>query len=157
MEMRAWYDILVMALERQVDLNGIYQSAKLIEQLIEREQNNGIAAEKILLAGFSQGGVLALHVGLRYPKQLAGIIALSCYLPTLAQLDTEASATSKNTPVFIAHGILDSVVAVESGKAVFDTLQTQGYKVEWHDYLMEHAVCIEEIDRITTFINNIFK
>ena len=138
-EMRAWYDILVMALEREVDINGIYQSAKLIEQLIEREKNNGIAAENILLAGFSQGGVVALHVGLRYPEKLAGIIALSSYLPTIGQLNTEASAANKNTPIFIGHGILDSVVAVESGKAVFDTLHAQGYPVQWHDYLMEHS------------------
>lgn len=156
-EMRAWYDILVMALEREVDINGIYQSAKLIEQLIEREKNNGIAAENILLAGFSQGGVVALHVGLRYPEKLAGIIALSSYLPTIGQLNTEASAANKNTPIFIGHGILDSVVAVESGKAVFDTLHAQGYPVQWHDYLMEHSVCIEEVEHIATFINGIFK
>ncbi|MEI6706951.1 MAG: alpha/beta hydrolase-fold protein [Methylococcales bacterium] len=156
-EMRAWYDILVMALEREVDINGIYQSAKLIEQLIEREKNNGIAAENILLAGFSQGGVVALHVGLRYPEKLAGIIALSSYLPTIGQLNTEASAANKNAPIFIGHGILDSVVAVESGKAVFDTLHAQGYPVQWHDYLMEHSVCIEEVEHIATFINGIFK
>ena len=156
-EMRAWYDILVMALEREVDINGIYQSAKLIEQLIEREKNNGIAAENILLAGFSQGGVVALHVGLRYPEKLAGIIALSSYLPTIEQLNTEASAANKHTPIFMGHGILDSVVAVESGKAVFDSLHAQGYPVQWHDYLMEHSVCIEEVEHIAAFINGIFK
>lgn len=157
MEMRAWYDILAMQLEREVDINGIYQSAKLIEQLIEREQNNGIAAENILLAGFSQGGVIALHVGLRYPQQLAGIIALSSYLPTLVQLNNEASSANKNTPIFMAHGILDSVVAIESGKAVFDTLHAQNYPIQWHDYVMEHSVCIEEIEHIAAFINGIFK
>ncbi len=157
MEMRAWYDILAMQLEREVDINGIYQSAKLIEQLIEREQNNGIAAENILLAGFSQGGVIALHVGLRYPQQLAGIIALSSYLPTLVQLNNEASSANKNTPIFMAHGILDSVVAIESGKAVFDTLHAQNYPIQWHDYVMEHSVCVEEIEHIAAFINGIFK
>ncbi|MDD1608030.1 MAG: carboxylesterase [Methylococcaceae bacterium] len=157
MEMRAWYDILAMQLEREVDINGIYQSATLIEQLIEREKNNGIAAENILLAGFSQGGVIALHVGLRYPQQLAGIIALSSYLPTLAQLNNEASAANQNTPIFMAHGILDSVVAIESGKAVFDTLHAQNYPVQWHDYVMEHSVCVEEIEHLATFINGIFK
>jgi phospholipase/carboxylesterase len=156
-KMRAWYDILAMELERKVDINGIYQSATLINQLIERERSNGIAAEHILLAGFSQGGVLALHVGLRYAEKLAGIIALSAYLPTLAQLPTEASPANKNTPIFIAHGILDSVVAIESGKAVFDALHAQGYHTQWHDYLMEHAVCIEEIEHIATFINGVFK
>jgi phospholipase/carboxylesterase len=156
MEMRAWYDVLVMALERKVDIKGIYQSASLIEQLIKREKNNGIAAKNILIAGFSQGGVLALHIGLRHTEQLAGIIGLSSYLPTIGQLNTEASAANKSTPIFIGHGILDSVVAVESGKAVFDTLNSQGYKVQWHDYLMEHSVCIEEIEHIATFINNIW-
>lgn len=157
MEMRAWYDILAMQLEHEVDIKGIYQSAKLIEQLIEREQNNGIAAENILLAGFSQGGVIALHVGLRYPRKLAGIIALSSYLPTLAQLDKEASEANKNTPVFMGHGILDSIVAIESGKAVFDSLHAQTYHVQWHDYVMEHSVCVEEIEHLSGFINSVFK
>jgi phospholipase/carboxylesterase len=157
MEMRAWYDILAMQLERQVDINGIYQSATLIEQLIEREKNQGIATENILLAGFSQGGVIALHVGLRYPQKLAGIIALSSYLPTLVQLNNEASSANKNTPIFMAHGILDSIVAIESGKTVFDTLHAQNYPIQWHDYVMEHSVCVEEIEHIATFINGIFK
>jgi phospholipase/carboxylesterase len=157
MEMRAWYDILVMQLAREVDINGIYQSAKLIEQLIEREQNNGIVTENILLAGFSQGGVIALHAGLRYPQKLAGIIALSSYLPTLPQLANEASIANKDTPIFMGHGILDSIVAVESGKAVFDSLHTQSYNIQWHDYLMEHSVCVEEIDHLSSFINGIFK
>lgn len=157
MEMRAWYDILAMELTREVDINGIYQSAKLIEQLIKQEQNKGIAAENILLAGFSQGGVIALHVGLRYPEPLAGIVALSSYLPTLAQLNTEASTANQHAPIFMAHGILDAVVAIESGKAVFDTLHAQGYSIQWHDYVMEHSVCIEEIEHLATFINNIFK
>lgn len=157
MEMRAWYDILVMHLEREVDINGIYQSAKLIEQLIERERNAGIAAENILLAGFSQGGVIALHVGLRYAHKLAGIIALSSYLPTLSQLNTEALATNIDTPIFMGHGILDAVVAIESGKQVFDTLHAQGYNIQWHDYLMEHSVCVEEIEHLSSFLNNIFK
>jgi len=157
MEMRAWYDILAMTLEREVDINGIYQSAALIDQLIAREQSEGIAAENILLAGFSQGGVIALHVGLRYPERLAGMIALSTYLPTLTQLSSEEAAANKNTPIFMGHGILDSVVAIESGKAVFDALHTQGYPIQWHDYVMEHSVCIEEIEHIATFINNVFK
>jgi len=157
MEMRAWYDILVMQLTREVDINGIYQSAKLIEQLIEREQNNGIASENILLVGFSQGGVIALHSGLRYPQKLAGIIALSSYLPTLPQLANEASPANKDTPIFMGHGILDSIVAIESGKAVYDSLHSQSYNIQWHDYLMEHSVCVEEIEHLSAFINSIFK
>ncbi|MFI3189688.1 carboxylesterase [Crenothrix sp. D3] len=157
MEMRAWYDILAMNLEREVDINGIYQTAKLIEQLIEREKNNGIATENILLAGFSQGGVIALHVGLRYPEKLGGVIALSAYLPTLIQLNSEAAIANQHTPIFMAHGILDSVVDVETGKAVFDSLHAQGYPIQWHDYVMEHSVCVEEIEHLSSFINSIFK
>jgi phospholipase/carboxylesterase len=157
MEMRAWYDILDTSLERKVDMAGIYQSAKWVGQLIEQEMDKGIPSEHILLAGFSQGGVIALHAGLRYPQKLAAIIGLSTYLPTLEQLKTERSTTNNATPIFMGHGILDSVVAIESGKAVFHALNDLEYNVEWHDYLMEHSVCIEEIGHISTFINAIFR
>jgi phospholipase/carboxylesterase len=156
MKMRAWYDILEPSLELKVDIAGIYQSAKLVSQLIDQEMNKGIPSEQILLAGFSQGGVIALHTGLRYPSKLAGIVALSTYLPTLEQLKTERSTVNNATPIFMAHGILDSVVAIESGKAAFNALHALGYNVEWHDYLMGHSVCIEEIGHISTFINGIF-
>ena len=156
MHMRAWYDVLEMSLERKVDIAGIYQSAKLLVQLIEQEMDKGIPSEHILLAGFSQGGVIALHAGLNFPHKLAGIIALSTYFPTLEQLKTEPSAANKATPIFMAHGILDSVVAIESGKAVFNALQALDYNIEWHDYLMAHSVCIEEIGHISAFINGIF-
>ena len=156
MEMRAWYDILEMSLERKVDIAGIYQSEKLLGRLIEREMVKGIPSEHILLAGFSQGGVIALHAGLRCPYKLAGIIGLSTYLPTLEQLKTERSTANYATPVFMGHGILDSVVAIESGKAAFNALNDLDYHVEWHDYLMEHSVCIEEIGNLSKFINAIF-
>jgi len=156
MHMRAWYDILEMSLERKVDIAGIYQSAKLVEQLIEQEMDKGVPSEHILLAGFSQGGVIALHAGLSYPHKLAGIIGLSTYLPTLEQLKTERSAANNAVPIFMGHGILDSVVAIESAKAAFHALNDLEYKVEWHDYLMEHSVCIEETGHISSFINGIF-
>ena len=156
MKMRAWYDILEMSLERKVDIAGIYQSEQQVGQLIEQEIAKGIPSEHILLAGFSQGGVIALHAGLRYPHKLAGIIGLSTYIPTLEQLKTERSTANYTTPIFMGHGILDSVVAIESGKAAFNALIDLDYKVEWHDYLMEHSVCIEEIGHLTTFINAIF-
>jgi phospholipase/carboxylesterase len=156
MEMRAWYDILEMSLERKVDMAGIYQSAKLLGQLIEQEMAKGVPSEHILLAGFSQGGVIALHAGLRCPHKLAGIIGLSTYLPALEKLKTERSSINNGMPIFMGHGILDSVVAIESGKAVFNALNDLEYNVEWHDYLMEHSVCIEEIGDIANFINNIF-
>lgn len=156
MKMRAWYDILEMSLQRKVDIQGIYHSADLIEQLIDQECSSGIPSEHILLAGFSQGGVIALHAGLRFPQRLAGIVALSAYFPTLEQLVTEQSSANLDTPLFMGHGILDSVVAIESGKAAFDGLKAMNYNVEWHDYLMEHAVCGEEIGHIGVFIDSIF-
>ncbi len=157
MSMRSWYDILEMSLERRVDIDGIYQSVGLIEPLIQQEINKGIPSSNILLAGFSQGGVIALHVGLRCRHKLGGIVALSTYLPTIEQLKTERSAANNTTPVFMAHGIIDTVVAVESGKAAFDALKAMGYPIEWHDYVMEHSLCTEEVEQISAFMNSIFK
>ncbi|MFI3155208.1 MAG: carboxylesterase [Methylococcaceae bacterium] len=156
MAMRSWYDILEMSLERRVDIDGIYQSAGSIEPLIQQEIAKGIPSTNILLAGFSQGGVIALHAGLRFPHKLAGIVALSTYLPTLEQLKSERSAANNATPIFMAHGIIDPIVAVESGKAAFNTLKSMDYSIEWHDYLMEHRLCVEEIEHISAFMNSIF-
>jgi phospholipase/carboxylesterase len=154
--MRSWYDILEMSLERQVDIDGIYRSAGLVESLIQQEIDKGIPSANILLAGFSQGGVIALHTGLEHQHKLAGIIALSTYLPTIDQLKTERSAASNGTPILMAHGIIDPVVAVESGKAAFDALKAMDYNIEWHDYVMEHSLCVEEIEHISVFMNSIF-
>ncbi len=154
--MRAWYDIVEMSLERQPDLPAIRESTRSLHTLIEQEKKLGIATGHILLAGFSQGGVIALHAGLTYPEKLAGILALSAYLPTLGQLATESTSTNKNIPIFMGHGILDSVVPVEEAKAAYDGLQNLGYSVDWRDYVMEHSVCVEEIQHINEFINRIF-
>jgi phospholipase/carboxylesterase len=156
MSMRSWYDILEMSLERRIDIDGIYQSADLLLPLILHEIDKGIPSSHILLAGFSQGGVLALHAGLRCPHELAGIVALSSYLPTIEQLKTERAAANNATPIFMAHGILDPVIAVEWGKTTFDTLKSMNYHIEWHDYLMEHNLCLEEIEHIAAFMNSIF-
>lgn len=153
MAMRSWYDIMEASLDRKVDAEGIYQSAQAIEGLIGQEIAKGIPADHILLAGFSQGGVIALHAGLRYPQKLAGIVALSAYLPTVEQLKSEGHAANYSTPIFMAHGILDNVVAIEIAKAAYDALDALQYHVKWHDYLMEHSVCIEEIQHIAAFIN----
>ena len=155
--MRAWYDIADSALENQVDTDGIYQSAAAIAELIKQEQAKGIKPEHILLAGFSQGGVIALHAGLRYPERLAGILALSTYLPTTRQLALERSAANNNVPIFMAHGILDLVVSIETAKAAYDSLTAMGYQITWRDYVMAHSVCVEEIQHISEFINNLFK
>ncbi len=151
-KMRAWYDILEKSLDRKIDVNGIRDSAMLISNLIDKEIEKGIPSENILLAGFSQGGVIALHTGLNFAKNLGGIIALSTYFPTYNELDK----TPKNTPIFMGHGILDSIVDVEAGKAVYNNLHDSSHSIEWHDYLMEHSVCSDEIKDIAAFINNIF-
>ncbi len=157
-EMRAWYDILSMNdLNREVDVKGIEHSARLINALIQREIDKGIPSKNILLVGFSQGGVLALHTGLRFNQPLAGIVALSAYLPTLDSLKTQRAEVNNHTPIFMAHGIIDSVVDIESGKAAFDGLKALSYPIQWHDYVMEHSLCVEEMEQIAIFINAVFK
>lgn len=156
-QMRAWYDVLGATLETEVDIAGIYRSSAQIEKLIQHELDKGIASEHILLAGFSQGGVIALHAGLRYPKKLAGIVALSTCLPTLEQLKSEGSTANYTTPIFMGHGILDSKIAIEYAKLAYDGLDELGYQVSWHDYLMEHSVCVEEIAHISAFIEKVMQ
>ena len=145
--MRAWYDIMEQSIERKIDYAGILASSKLIIQLIEKEVARGIPVSNIILAGFSQGGVVALEVGLRYQRNIAGIIALSTYLPAPDQV------RAGNTPIFIGHGSLDPVVPLALGKQARDTLLTAGYAVEWHQYAMEHSVCMEEIQEIGVWIS----
>ncbi|EIC28146.1 MULTISPECIES: alpha/beta hydrolase [Methylomicrobium] len=157
MTMRAWFDILELSRHLRVDIAGLYASCRLVGQLIEAEIARGIPADQIMLAGFSQGGAVALQAGLSYSRRLAGIVALSTFLPTLTQLESERSAANRDLPIFIGHGILDSVVAVEYGKQTSDRLQAWGYPVEWHDYMMDHSVCREEIERLAGFINGIFR
>jgi len=157
MAMRAWFDILELSRAVKSDIAGIYESAKSIQQLIEDEIAKGIPAERILLAGFSQGGAVALHVGLSCARKLAGIVALSTFLPTLEPLKTERAAANQDMPILIAHGIIDSVVDVELGKQTGDQLRALGYPVEWHDYMMDHSVCIEEIGHVARFINAVFR
>jgi len=157
MKMRSWYDILEMSLERKVDKQGIYLSATLINSLIDREIEKGINSENILLAGFSQGGVIALHTGLRFTKKLAGILALSTYLPTFEELNSEATIENQETAIFMAHGTLDTVVDIQSGKKAYNGLSTLKYPVRWHQYEMDHAVCQQEIVDISQFISSVFK
>ncbi len=156
MEMRSWYDILAASLDREVAVDDIYQSSAQLVQLIQREIEAGIKAENILLAGFSQGGVIALHTGLRYPQKLAGILALSTYMPTTEQLKTERSTVNNDTPIFMAHGTMDPVVYPQIAKEAFNRLKTMGYPISWHEYPMQHSLCMEEITDISVFINRVF-
>jgi len=143
--MPAWYDIYAADLAARIDSEGIERSARRIDHLIEREIMRGIKPERIVLAGFSQGGAMALHVGLRQEQPLAGILALSCYLLPMASAWSEAS---RATPLFIAHGINDPVVPLFLGDAAQRQIAAQGYEVQWHTYPMPHSVCMQEIRAI---------
>lgn len=157
MRMRSWYDILDMSVKRAVNMADIYNSSKGINLLIQKEIDQGISSGNILLAGFSQGGVLALHAGLRFTQKLAGIVALSTYLPTLPMLKAEQSVCNKNIPILMAHGSSDPVIPIEAAKETYDKLVTMNYQIEWHEYAMEHSICPEEILKIATFIKSVFK
>jgi phospholipase/carboxylesterase len=143
--MRAWYDILGTDLQRREDEAGLRESQRAIAALIDRERERGIAANRIVLAGFSQGCAMTLMTGLRYPERLAGLAGMSGYLPLAASTVAERSEANRDVPVFLAHGTQDPVVAVERGSAARDTLEALGHTVDWHDYPMEHSVCPEEI------------
>jgi phospholipase/carboxylesterase len=146
--MRAWYDITAADLNSRADIAGVRQSQVEVEALITREKTRGIPASRIVLAGFSQGGVIALQTALRYPERLAGVIALSTYLVLADRVATEAAAMNKDLPIFMAHGTADPVVRFEWGDASRRTLVANGYRVDWHTYRMEHSVCMEEIEAI---------
>ncbi len=143
--MRAWYDILATDLVRREDEAGLRDSFAAVQALIEREIARGVPARRIVLAGFSQGCAITLGAGLRCPHRLAGLAGLSGYLPLAAQTAAEVSAANRDVPLFLAHGLKDPVVVAARGTASRDALQEQGYAVEWHDYPMEHSVCIEEV------------
>jgi len=153
--MRAWYDIHGLDFNSREDAVGIQDSAKLIDELIQREIESGIPAEKILLAGFSQGGALALYCGLRHPKKLAGIMALSAYLPQSKMLVQEASEANKRIPIFMAHGTQDNVVDVKLAEYSHERLQGLSYQVDFHYYPMAHSVCFEEIQTLADWVAKI--
>lgn len=154
MAMRAWYDILTLDRNGLQDEAGIRDSAALLEQWIAREQERGIAANRIVVAGFSQGGAIALHAGLRATRTLAGIMALSTYLP-LQDVFAEEVAPS-DVPIFMAHGALDPVLPMALGRESADLLIASGYNVEWHDYPMAHSVCLEEINAIRNWLLSVY-
>ena len=153
--MRAWYDILGTDLVRREDEHGIRASQGQVEALIEREVERGVPRARIVLAGFSQGGAITLHTGLRQPQPLAGLIALSCYLPLADSFSKEAAAASRGVPLFLAHGTQDPVVPIARGAASRDALKAAGYDVEWHDYPMPHSVSAEEIRDIAAFMQRV--
>ncbi len=153
--MRAWYDILGMDLVRREDEAGLRASQSRIEQLIAREIARGIPAERIVLAGFSQGCAMTLQTGLRHPQKLAGLMCLSGYLPLADKIAAERSAANQHTPIFMAHGRGDNVVLMNRAEASREVLTSLGYAIDWHEYLMPHSVCEEEIDDIGDWLRTV--
>lgn len=154
--MRAWYDILAMDLVRREDEAGLRKSQRQIEQLIAREIERGIPADKIVLAGFSQGCTMVLQTGLRHPQKLAGMLCLSGYLPIHATVAAERSEQNQQTPIFMAHGRGDGVVTIDRAETSRDFLKALGYQIEWHEYPMPHSVCEEEIEAIGPWLRRAF-
>lgn len=153
MPMRAWYDISELSAAGRQDAAGTRESAARVGALIEREITRGVASRQIVLAGFSQGGALALHTALRHPERLGGILALSTYLPLVSRLADEAHPANAAVPVFMAHGVYDTVVPPALGEGSRDALRARGYDVEWRTYPMPHSVCAEEIADARTWLS----
>ncbi len=155
MVMRAWYDILDLDNRRDEDEEGLRTSEAQVRALVEREVSRGVSEERIVLAGFSQGGAIALQAGVRHPRRLAGIMALSTYLPLPEKLEAEASPAHRDCPVFMAHGTQDPVVPFEGGQLSREALEAQGYEIEWREYPMPHSVCMEEIADAATWLTRV--
>ncbi|QIT53775.1 carboxylesterase [Aquisalimonas sp. 2447] len=155
MAMRAWYDIIALGGNAQQDEPGIRESEQHAHALIRRENDRGIPSGRIVLAGFSQGGAIALHTGVRYPEPLAGVMGLSTYLPLTESVSAERSSANSDTPMFMAHGTADPVLPMQMGQKSREFLEQLGYRVEWHDYPMEHAVCLEEIQAIGDWLQRV--
>ncbi len=155
MRMRAWYDIADSRVDRRVDTESLIESADRLTDLIEREKQSGFSVDRILLAGFSQGGAVALHAGLRYPEALAGIAALSTYMPTADTLEAEAADANRRIPIFMAHGAMDPMIPIENSRRARQELTRMGYRVRWREYPMMHEVCIEEIQELGKWMGEV--
>jgi phospholipase/carboxylesterase len=153
--MRAWYDITGAELTRREDEGGLRASQRDIEALIAREVARGIPASRILLAGFSQGCAMTLQTGLRHPDKLAGMLCLSGYLPLAGMVAAERSEASLSVPIFMAHGRQDGVVPLIRAEQSRDALKALGYNIEWHEYSMQHSLCIEEVRDINAWLRKV--
>ena len=151
MRMRAWYDILQFGPGPE-DAAGIRESQKIVEGLIEQAK---VPAERVVLAGFSQGGAIVLHTALRYPRRLAGVVALSTYVPLQKDLERETSEENRGIPIFMAHGRFDDIIPLARAATSRDLLAGMGYKVDWREYAMPHSVCMEEIGHVSAFLKGI--
>jgi phospholipase/carboxylesterase len=150
--MRAWYDIVALDRSAPEDEAGIRSSADALVALVRRERERGIDAGRIVLAGFSQGGAMALFTALRWPERLGGVVALSCYLPLAATLPAEAHPANAAVPVFMAHGTFDPLVPPALGESSRDFLRSRGHDVEWHTYPMPHSVCADEVQDLRDWL-----
>lgn len=155
--MRAWFDIIELSFPGRQDDAGIRAAEQQITKLIQQEEQLGIPTEKIVLAGFSQGGALALHAGLRYPKKLAGLLGLSTYLPVHQSLTAEKHDVNQHTPIMLAHGTQDPIVPLQFGELTRQLLVQLGYSVTWHAYPMQHEVCWQEINDISQWLQEVLK
>lgn len=153
--MRSWYDIIGLELERREDEAGLRASQLEIERLIARELERGIRSDRIVVAGFSQGCAMALQTGLRYPQKLAGLLCLSGYLPLRTLVEAERSPANQQTPIFMGHGKVDNVVAIDRAEKSRDLLAGLGYQVAWHTYPMGHSVCPAEIGDISLWLQTV--
>jgi phospholipase/carboxylesterase len=150
--MRAWYDIKSFTPTGRADIAGTVESSRRVADCIDHERQLGVAPERVVLAGFSQGGAVALYAGLRYPERLAGILALSCYLPFPETLAAEKSAANADVPILLCHGRGDPVVPIDMGLEAREELKAHGYVPEWRDYPMQHAVCMDEIADVARWL-----
>jgi phospholipase/carboxylesterase len=150
--MRAWYDITGQDIAKKEDEAGLRQSQKMIEELIAKEESRGVPSGRIVIAGFSQGGVISLQTGLRQPGRLAGVMSLSAYLPLTSTIEKERNAANNDVPVFLGHGVADNIVPLPLGIASRDRLLKLGYDVDWHQYPMPHSVCAEELEDIGAWL-----
>jgi phospholipase/carboxylesterase len=155
--MRAWYDILGADIVRREDEAGLRASMALVQALLEAEEARGMPSHRIVLCGFSQGCAITLGAGLRHGRRLAGLVGLSGYMPLAATTEVERHAANASTPVFLAHGRSDGVVPLARGAAARDQLQALGQPVEWHDYPMQHSVCMEELQALQQWLLRVLK
>ena len=153
--MRSWYDIVATDLTRREDEGGLRASQRDVEALIAREKTRGIPASRIILAGFSQGCAMTLQAGMRHPETLAGMLCLSGYLPLASSAGAERTEQSLATPIFMAHGRQDTVVPFARAQESFEVLKKLGYQVEWHEYPMQHSLCLEEVQDISKWIRKV--
>ena len=156
-EMRAWYDVLGQQIDRREDEAGLRESMREVQALIDRERARGVAANRIVLGGFSQGCAMALLAGLRYPERLAGLVCMSGYLPLAGSTAAERHDANALVPIFMAHGQRDGVIPMDRASASRDALAKLGYSVQWHEYPMEHSVCMEEVQALNAWLVKVLR